>query len=285
MNVQRITLTILLMLALAACGAPATPPAGLPPSMATSEPVEAPTAAAGLDRLIIKNADLSMVVDDPPSAVGAITQLAETSGGFVVSVNTYQTAFGGQYAQKAEMVVRVPSPTLNEVLSQIKALAVEVRSENISGQDVTAEYVDLQSRLKNLAAKEEQLQAIMDRAADTEDVLKVYEELSQTREEIELILGQMKYYQEAAAMSAIRLDLLPNAASQPVELGGWHPELVVKQSVELLLRIGQSLVDIAIRLTIVCGPFILLLALPTILSIRWIRNRRQHIEPAEEVEG
>jgi CRISPR/Cas system-associated endonuclease Cas3-HD len=130
----------------------------------------------------------------------------------------------------------VPSAQLNQVLSQIKAMAIEVQREYISGQDVTAEYVDLQSRLKNLEAKEAQLQAIMERATDTEDVLKVYDELSRTREDIEVIKGQMKYYEQAAAMSAISLDLLPNAASRPVEVGGWHPEVVARNSLERVMN-------------------------------------------------
>lgn len=277
MKLKIITLAILCAIAITACGGPATQASYAALPTAAPAATESPAEPGSADRLIIKNADLSIVVDDPASAVGAITQLAETSGGFVVSVSAYQTMLGGQRAQQAQMVVRVPSAKLNEVLSQIKAMAVEVQREYISGQDVTAEYVDLQSRLKNLEAKEAQLQAIMERATDTEDVLKVYDELSRTREDIEVIKGQMKYYEQAAAMSAISLDLIPNAASQPVEVGGWHPDVVAKTSLELLVRIWQSLIDLLIGFTIVCGPFAILLGLPGVLLVRWVSKRRQSV--------
>lgn len=284
MKLKLITLAVLCALVFAACGGPTTQPSYAALSTAAPAATESPVEQGVTDRLIIKNADLSIVVDDPASTVSAITQLAEGSGGFVVSVNTYQTTLDGQRAQQAQMVVRVPSAKLNEVLSQIRALAVEVQRENISGQDVTADYVDLQSRLNNLEVKEDQLQAIMERATDTEDVLKVYNELSKTREEIEVIKGQMKYYEQAAAMSAVSLDIIPNAASQPVEVGGWHPEGVAKDSIELLVRIWQTLIDFLIGFTIVCGPFIVLLGVPGLLFVRWARKRRQNIQPAAKEE-
>ena len=176
------------------------------------------------------------------------------------------------------MVVRVPSDKLTPVLEQIKSLAVEVKSENTSGQDVTAEYVDLQSRLANLEAAEKQLQAIMEKATKTEDVLKVYNQLVATREEIEVIKGQMKYYKESAAFSAITLDLIPNVVIQPIEVGGWHPDAVAKQSVETLARILQFLVDFLITFGIICGPFLLLLGTPAFLFIRWRIKRMAKLE-------
>lgn len=205
----------------------------------------------------------------------AITQMAEGMGGFVVTVNTYKTAYGPQSvtATRASMTIRVPGERLNEALRQIKSMAVEVQSENVSGQDVTAEYTDLQSRLKNLEAAERQLQSIMEEATKTEDVLAVYNQLVSTREQIEVIKGQMKYYEEAAAMSAVTLDIIPNVVTQPIEIGGWHPEGTAKESIETLIRIVQGLTDFLIRFTIVCGPFLIAIGVPAFVIGRFAWRR------------
>jgi hypothetical protein len=226
---------------------------------------------ATTDRLVIKNATLSIVVDNPAATVEAITKMAEGMGGFVVTLNTYKTTFGpqAQEAEQANMTIRVPSDKLNAALEQIKGLAVEVNNESISGQDVTSEYTDLKSRLTNLEAAEKQLQSIMAEATKTEDVLAVYNQLVYTREQIEVIKGQMKYYEESAAMSAITLDVIPNVVTQPIEVGGWHPEGAAKTAIEDTIRALQSFTDDLIYFAIARLPFLLLFGIPALLIGRW----------------
>ena len=255
----------------AAGGEPFRPPAdfyGL-----TDERVaqEQSTGYVTTDRLVIKNATLSIVVDNPAATVEAITKMAEGMGGFVVSLNTYRTTFGpqAQEAEQANMTIRVPSANLNAALEQIKGLAVEVNNESVSGQDVTSEYTDLKSRLTNLEAAEKQLQSIMAEATKTEDVLAVYNQLVYTREQIEVIKGQMKYYAESAAMSAITLDVIPNVVTQPIEIGGWHPEGTAKTAIEDTIRALQSFTDDLIYFAIARLPFLLLFGIPALLMGRW----------------
>jgi len=294
MKIKLLTLTIAGALAFAACGGAAAVSPGYAEGYApaaTSAPAatEAPASIDGsnpttVERLIIKNANLSLVVDDPLETVNTITHLAEGAGGYVVSTNTYQTNFSGQLAVQAGMQIRIPGDKLTPVLEQLKQMAVEVKSENVSGQDVTADYVDLQSRLTNLEAKEKQLQSILEETRDPDAVLKVFDKLSETREQIELIKGQMKYYKESAAFSSVSLDLIPNVVAQPIEIGGWHPEGVAKDSLETLARIWQGLIDNGIRFTIICGPFLLILALPLLRVIRWMRNNARRVERMEQEE-
>jgi hypothetical protein len=306
-------LFLIIGFALAACGAAATPAPDVAQMPSVERPAEefAPSApgivspgsgggegGAGFDndgsgsgvaladRLVIRNANLSIVVDDSDTTVKNITQMAEGMGGFVVSLNTYQAAFGSQgtIASQANMTVRVPSEKLNEALEQIKGMATEVKSENISGQDVTSEYTDLKSRLTNLEAAERQLQSIMEEATKTEDVLAVYNQLVYTREQIEVIRGQMKYYEESAALSAITIDIIPNVANQPIEIGGWRPDGVAKEAIETLIRMVQGIIDFLIRFTIICGPFLLVLGIPVILIVRWMRNNARKVEQMEREE-
>ncbi len=272
--------------------APGADAAGLPAEMPA--PAYAPegevaqdivTNAFGSgDRLVIMNASLSIVVDDPAAAVDAITQLTKGLGGFVVSLNTYETYYGPEStpAQQANLTIRVPSEKLDEALSKIKGMAVEVKSENMSGQDVTAEYTDLKSRLTNLEAAEKQLQSIMAEATKTEDVLAVYNQLVYTREQIEVIKGQMKYYEESATFSAITLDIIPNIVTQPIEVGGWHPEGAAKQAIEDTVRFLQNVTDGLIYFSIARLPFLIIVGLPAFFIGRavWKRVKRNAPRPA-----
>jgi hypothetical protein len=230
------------------------------------------------DRIVIKNASRSLVVNDPADAAKKIADLAVAKGGWVVNSNIYQSAYGsaGEKYYSGEITIRVPAEDLDQTLVEVEALAVEVRTRQLTGQDVTAEYTDLQSRLRNMQASQTRLLAIMEGAEDTEAVTAVEVQLRQVEEQIEVLQGQIRYYDESAQFSSVTVSLEPFIPSQPIEIGGWHPEGVAKQALEDLVRGLQELVDLIIRLGI-CGiPVLLLIGLillPVFLVIR-ARNRR-----------
>ncbi len=236
--------------------------------------------AVTAERLVIRNANLTLVVLDPAASAEEIADLAEEFGGFVVNSNVYQTTFAeGVFATQASITIRVPAERLDEVLDLIKQDVVEVRSENISGQDVTQEYTDLESRLRNLEAAEEELREIMGSLTKAEDVLRVYQNLRQVREEIEVIKGRMQYFEQSARLSAITIDLLPDVVSQPLQIGKWQPQGTAKNALEALISVAQFLADIAIWL-LIFSPLIA----PVVLIIRWWRRRRRARKQAKKVE-
>jgi len=231
------------------------------------------------DRLVIKNAYLSVVVTDPLASLDAITRMAESMGGFVVSSNVFQTTTGAsgseQRVNQANVIIRVPAAQFNSALEQVKAAAVEPATENITGQDVTQEYTDLQSRLRNLESAEAQLREIMASATKTEDVLAVFNQLVQVQGEIEVIKGQIQYYEQSAAFSSISVDLIPDAAARPLEIGGWRPEGTAREALEALVRALQEVADGAIWLGIYVLPLVLLIGLPLYVIVRAVRGRRR----------
>jgi hypothetical protein len=229
------------------------------------------------DRMVIRNANLTLVVENPTASVDTISKLAEEMGGFVVSSYLYQTAYGSGdlTTTQGTLTIRVPAERLDEVLEAVKSTAIEVRSENISGEDITQQYVDLQSRLRNLEAAEAQLQEIMGSATLTEDVMMVYNQLVQVRGEIESVKGQMQYYEQSARLSAVTMELIPDAAAQPLQIAGWRPEGTAKAAVEALVRTLQFLADAGIWAVICVVPVGLLLGLPAYLIVRGLRRRRK----------
>ena len=229
--------------------------------------------AASADRMVVKNATLSMAVDDPQKSMDNISRMAEAMGGFVVSADMYQQSLSnGSKVPQVNMSVRVPVERLAEALATIKAETDQpIISENQTSTDVTADYTDLNSRLVNAQAAEKQLQQIMDSAVRTEDVLSVYSQLVSVREQIELIKGQMKYYEQSAALSSISIQLFANAAMQPISIAGWQPGGVAKQALQSLIHALQSLTNFVIRAAILYVPVLLLIFVPIALIIWGIR--------------
>ena len=242
------------------------------------------------ERLVVRNASLTIVVDNPEESAARIGRLAENMGGFVVSLNVFQTSYGDArlgetvIAKQASITIRVPSDQLDQALDQIKEDAVEVRNQTMSGQDVTEEYTDLQSRLGNLEAAETELREIMESASERdeiEDVLAVLSELRRVREEIEIIRGRIQYLEQSSRLSSINVELLPDVASQPLQIGRWRPEGTARQAVEALVGALQTLADAGIYAAI-CGlPAAFLLGVPVWLAIRAIRRRRSASGPAK----
>jgi Domain of unknown function (DUF4349) len=242
--------------------------------------VASDTANQAIERIVIKNASITISVADPSKSMTTISKMAEEMGGFVVSANMYkETLSSGAEVPRASITIRVPADQLNTALDQIRAQSKqEPISESANSQDVTNEYIDLQSRQKNLEAAEADLTKIMDQAYKTEDVLSVYNQLVSIREQIEVIKGQIKYYSESAHFSAISIELVADAAVQPIEIGGWQPQGVMKEAVKALIRTMQFLLNALIWIVIYILPVLLVLfvifILPPLLLIRaWSRRR------------
>jgi len=244
-------------------------------AVAYEQPMPADDFGNAEERLVIRNASLSIVVLDPAESLDAIASMAEAMGGFVVSSNLYQTTFAeGVVADSGYITIRVPSGSLDDAIDIIKGDASEVRSQSISGEDVTDEYTDLSSKLRNLEAAEEELLEIMETAYDADDVLAIFEHLRQIREEIEVTRGRMQYYEQSARLSSISVDLIPHVAAQPLTIGKWEPQGTAKAAIQALLNALKFIGNAVIWIIIFVAPVVFVLALPIVLIVRAIRKRR-----------
>jgi len=218
-------------------------------------------------RMVIKNASLSIVVEEPGTTLDAISNLAVELGGFVVSSNLYRMEVeGGLEVPQANITIRVPVEKLDQALADIKSGAGQILNENISGQDVTQEYTDLASRLRHLENTEQQLTVIMEQAYETEDVLSVYNRLVGVQEQIELTKGQIQYYEQSAALSAISVNIQANEAVQPLKIGNWQPVGVAKRAIQALINTLEFIANLLIWIALYILPVVLVLYFP----VRWI---------------
>ncbi len=246
------------------------------------------SSATDVQRIVIKNADMSIIVEDPTESLDRISRMAEEMEGFVVSARAYQQILAdGQEVVRASVTIRVPAERLNEALQRIRLESSKpIVHENLDSQDVTREYTDLQSRLRNLEAAEAQLQEIMGSANRTEDVLNVYNQLTQVREQIEVTKGQIQYYEQSAALSSISVELVPDASVQPLTIAGWEPGGIAKEALQALITGLKGVAKVAIwavlwalpMLVVVFGPLVVI-----VLAVRryWRRNRSKAAPPAQ----
>jgi hypothetical protein len=290
-------LAAMLVLLVAGCGSAARAPApAMAPYEAASQAEEimvaereavidegvygSPASGSGgadysdVERLIIRNGSLGVVVSDTEAALDGVNKLVKELGGYIVESNVYKYEEGLQ----ASVVLRVPAESFDVALDRIRELATEVRYENTSGQDVTEEYVDLQSRLRYLEATEARLLEFLEEAEDTEAALAVYEQLRGVQADIEHVKGRMQYLEQSVALATINLEITPDELAQPIQVGGWHPEGTLRDAFQSLIRVLRFLVDAAIVLIVLIIPVLVVIAVPILLLFflvrRIIRRRR-----------
>lgn len=260
--------------------------AAAPRAAATSAPAAIGGAAANsaqaqvdAERLVIRNATLKLLVKNTEEDMSAVTKLVAEMGGFVNSSNTTKFDKGVQ----ATLVLKIPSQKFDETMDRLRKLAIEVQSETVTGQDVTAEFSDLDAQTKNLEAAETQLRGILAKTDKAEDVLKVFNELTKIRGQIEQLKGRMNFLSRSAAMATINVTLTPDKLAEPVVLPGWRPQGIAKQAFEALLTGLQGLGTLAIWLVIFALPIGLVVFGPPILLIRWLRNRHKRNQARAKV--
>ncbi len=233
--------------------------------------------SGGQERMVIQTASLEVSVADTVEAMNATTALAKSMGGYVVSSNRYSdTTYNNVTYTRTSITIRVPAAKLEEAMQKIRELSADgkngVLSESLSGQDVTSDFVDSSSRLRNLKAAEEQLVNLMENTDDLEATMSVFRELTNIRSEIEVLEGHIKFLQESSALSSISVNFVAEASLQPIEIGGWKPEGVAKDAIKNLIRMFQGLVDFLIRFGIQCLPFLIPLGVGLYFLIRAIKK-------------
>jgi|GEM_PF-3407937 len=160
-----------------------------------SAPMSAP-----VERKLIKTASINVKVKNCDQAQMAIAALIMRFNGVVINSQVNRPA---DYAKSGTTVFRVPPKDLDVVMAELRRLG-EVESENVTGEDVTEQYVDLEARLNNFKVVRDRLLKIMDeRAREVRDILEVERELARVGGEIESIEGRMKYLDRQVDLSTV----------------------------------------------------------------------------------
>lgn len=225
------------------------------------------TPLAG-DRMVIKTAYIDLEVEEGEfeDVLFAISDLAEQNGGFVS--NTYSNSDSEGNLTSGGITIRIPHNKYSSAIEKVKDMGV-VKSISVSGQDVTQEYVDLESRLKNYEAQQDVLLDLMEQSKKVSDSLEVQNELSNVQEQIEIIKGRMNYLDDLVAFSTIEVYLYE---PEPIKTtSDWGFVEALKRG----LRGAVTVFNYIIMVLIVTAPVWILAGIIVIIVWQAIRARNR----------
>ena len=283
-----VSVLLLLVLALSACGGTEDerPSGGVVASSGRAAAEQAAPAAeefaageasvpgdwaaqGGFDRKIVKTAELGIRAKNVRESAAQAQQVAAQFGGSVLS----SQIDGGDGSTSAALVLSVPSPEFEKALDELRGMGKEVTTDTVSGEDVTEEFVDLESRERNLLAAEQSLLKLYDRAQSVNDALSIDRELTNIRGQIEQVQGRMQYLEERTAYSQIGLNIQPVA--RPTPPSAWSPAHVVSRAWDASLGVLQALATVVLS-GIVFGWW---LAPALVVGFVWWRRRTRDSTP------
>jgi len=249
-----------------------------------AEKVNAIDTATAIDRKIIRHADLTIEVGSTTQAQQQVTQIAETNGGFVVTSEAKQreNAEPAKRTVDVRLVVRVPSAQFNSALSQIENLATNMTQRNVTGQDVTEEFIDLDARIKTQRALELQFLEIMKQAGEIADALEVQRQIAEVRTEIERLEGRKRFLANQSSLSTIAVNLTTPSPIVVTTSGFGHS---IREAASDSLELATGMVIFFTRLVIVSIPLLLLIVLPLTLLALYFRRRAHRIQLAARLEA
>lgn len=235
--------------------------------------------ASDLDRRVIRNGEIDLEVSDVETAARQFRELVADRGGFMTS-SSAQTL--GEDRKRSYLSFDVPAEQFEPTLDRMREHSIvnEVLHESTTTQDVTEEYVDLESRLTNLKATEARYVELLDSATTIAEILDVEYELTRVRGEIEQLQGRINYLDQRTSFSRISVTLNePEEENETVAGPSFAPVETAREawdaSMQFVGTVANSMITIAVFFW--WGWPLLILA---IFGIRYLRKHRQPAVPA-----
>jgi hypothetical protein len=222
---------------------------------------------ANTESKIRKSGSINLTVESLEKANDGVLDILDNYNGSVVSSN--ESGVGN--SKSISITLKVPVEYFEDLFEEVKDMKGEVDYASYYTDDVTQEYTDLQSRLKNLKATETQLVKILETADTVEDTLAVFNQLSSTRSQIEVLEGQIKYLDNQVDYSYLTVYLSLSDVGKEVKDEKWEPLGVVKNAFSALVDFGIGIVDMLIWV-IVFSPVILI---PLAIVLLIIKKRKK----------
>lgn len=263
-------------------GAPGNAEPGQP-QVDADESVAAQAGAIDSNRLVIKTATVEAEVAYAQlgEASRRVEQLVNRLNGYIVSNDDSTSA--EESKAYATIAFRVPAESFDAALRGLEGQGVTILRRDISGQDVTAEYVDNESQIRNLEATAARLRSFLEKAETVTEAIEVNRTLGEYEGQIEILKGRQQYLSDSAAMSLITLTLRSKVThfptpSFPVEFDrSWTPAAAAAEAWANLLDLGKDVADVLIALGIWTPVWLPLLLLGRYL---WRRFGRPRLSPA-----
>lgn len=213
------------------------------------------------DRLVIQNSYLSLLVKNVRETADKIIEYTKTNGGYMV--NSFLE--NPQESPTGNVTIRLPAKNLSSVLEYFRSQAIKVVSENLSGEDVTDQYTDIEARLVTLNKTKAKFEEILERAAKVQDILEVQREIINLQSQIDSYKGQQQYLEKSSQMAKITIYLSTDEIALPyAPTEAWRPDIIFKLAVRSMIgrlrKVGTALIWLAVY-SIIWVPLLIIFLL------------------------
>jgi len=230
---------------------------------------------SSIDRQIIRKATIELVTDDVRSAfVKAMHAISQAGGEYVQDSSLTGT---GKETQ-GNLTLRVAADRLAEVMNELRGLG-KVTSENLNGEDVTTQCVDLEARLRNEQRVETELLQLLDKRneAPLKEILELRDQIGNVRQQIEQLTAQRERLSRLVSLATILIILRPDNApaqekAKTESIGGHFMDSLDSAWRNGLLFLADTLAG-ALRV-IVGGLFWWIVMIASLLVLRQFLSRK-----------
>ncbi len=249
-------------------------------------------AALPQDHLIIKNGEIDLLVENTDAAIDQVTQIAVDNGGYLLSNQAALT----NGIKNATITIAVQAAQYETALRRLRQLALQVQRELSTGQDVTGEYVDLDSKLKNLEATADRIRGFLKNAKTVEEALTINQQLADVEGQIEQVKGRMNYLSGRAAFSTITVNLFqkvdatptptptltptPTATPTFTPTPPWSLGPTIQKATYTQIGMMQGLIELLTWVVVILGPYLIIGGLIFWGVRAWIVRRKSPAPPA-----
>ncbi len=219
-------------------------------------------------RMIIRTGTMNLENDNFDETEAKAKQIVTNLGGYLTN-STSQVNQSGK--KQGSLTIRVQAEKYDALLTELSKIG-KVMNQNITGRDVTEEYVDAEARLKTQRELEARLLKLLaEKTANLTAVVEVEQKLAAVRENIEKTEGRMRMLKDQASYSTLTLSIFEPAILN-TSSGGFFYEL--ERGFEKGLTGFTSILAGLITVIIALSPILLILGLIIYLTIKFIKKRK-----------
>lgn len=212
------------------------------------------------ERKVIKKGEIKFQTKNIQETANFISETVKSLKGYISSDNVYNSE--DRITQRIE--IRIPSESFDNLLSRISANAKKIEYKNVQLEDVTQEYIDVESRIKTKKELEHQYIELLSKAKKVEEILSIEKELGTLRSDIESIEGRLKYLKDQVSLSTLTVDYYQ----------------LTSTTLNFSSKLGQAFVmGWKFLLSFIIGivhlwPFIIIIGIIIFITIRFSRKKK-----------
>jgi hypothetical protein len=235
---------------------------------------ESATAPAPIERKLIRTGSAGLEVKAVPEAVAQVKAWVDEAGGYVGDESESEDGYG---VKTAYITCRVPAEQLDALVERLKGVG-KLERVQLSAQDITEQYFDLEIRLANQKRLEGRLLDLLERRTnELSDLLEIEREAARVRGEIEQLEGRKRFWDNQVSLSTLQVELHePRPAIAGSEGGAWRTLL------DSFRRFADNFVLSIAGIIAVAGgliPVAAALGFLIWLAVAWLRRRRRARHP------